>query len=121
MGHAVVGVFKHSGDADLAAAYLREEYTLAADELDIIGQAEWDNMTPPAPEGEAAWYLVAGTGAIGLPAALGDEDPVSKRWMDKVWQGDTLVVARSNDPETAQAIARDMREQGADRIDLLPH
>lgn len=121
MGHMVVGVFKHSGDADLAAAHLRDEYTLGADELDIIGEAEWENLTPPAPEGESAWYLTAATGVFGLPAALGDEEPLGKRWIDKLYQGDTLVVARSNDPDVAQSIARDLRSLGADRIDLLPH
>ncbi len=117
MGHTVVGLFKHSGDADLVAAYLRDEYTLAADELDIIGEAEWENMTPPAPEGESAWYLTAATGAIGI----GDENPVGKRWGDKLYEGNTLVVARAYDPDIAQSIARDLRVHGADRIDLLPH
>jgi hypothetical protein len=119
LGHTIVGVFRHSGDADLAAAHLREEYALEADELDVIGQAEWDNLTPPAPGDTEAWVVAALTG--GLSTASGDEDPIGKRWGDKVWQGETLVVARTYDPETAQAIAREMRITGADRIDLLPH
>lgn len=118
MGHTIIGVFRHSGDADLAAAQLREEFALEADELDIIGQAEWDNLTPPAPEGTSAWLVAAGTAMV---TGAGDEDPIGKRWGDKVWQGETLVVARVNDPETASAVAREMNVTGAYRVDLLPH
>ena len=123
MGHTIVGVFRHSGDADLAAAHLQVEYALMANELDVIGQAEWDNLTPPAPTGFGAdetWIFSAITG-VGLQSALGDANPVGKRWGDKVWNGETLVVARTNDPDEANAIARDMRSSGADRVDLLPH
>lgn len=119
MAHTVIGLFKESGDADIAAAHLREEFALAADELDIIGEAEWDNLTPPAPEGTSAWLLAAAMG--GLTAGLGDEDPIGKRWIDKVWEGQTLVVARANDPDIATALVREMRAAGADRVDLLPH
>ena len=117
MGHTVIGIFRHSGDADMAAAYLRDEYTLDADELDIIGEAEWDHLTPPAPEGLSAWALASGFGSV---AGLGGEDPIGKRWADQVYEGKTMVVARSNDPDTARSIARAMRETGADRVDLLP-
>jgi hypothetical protein len=119
LGHTVIGVFRHSGDADLAAAYLQEEYTLSAGELDVIGQAEFDNLSHPAWGRTEAWIAAAFSG--GISGAAGDEDPVGKRWGDKLWQGETLVVARANDPEQAQAIAREMRETGAERIDLLPH
>ena len=123
MGHTIIGVFRHSGDADLAAAHLREEYVLEASELDIIGQAEYDRLSRPARETnleEEQWSLALLTG-IGLSPLPGDEDPIAKRWGDKVWQGETLVVARTNDPERAQSIAGDMRRTGAERIDLLPH
>lgn len=118
MSHTVIGIFRHSGDADMAATHLRDEYTLDADELDIIGEAEWENLTPPAPDGLSAWALASG---FGIVAGLGDEDPIGKRWADQVYQGNTMVVARSNDPDVAQSIARAMRETGADRVDLLPH
>lgn len=119
MGHTIVGLFRHSGDAEMAAAWLREEYTLDADELDVIGQAEWDNLSPPAQtDGTAAWLVAAATGGV---SALGDEDPVGKRWGDKVYQGETLVVARCYDPDVAQEIARGLRNTGAQRVDLLPH
>lgn len=119
MGHTVIGVFDHSGDADLAAAHLRDEYTLAADELDVLGETEWENLTPPAPEGVNAWLIAAFTG--GLVAGRGDEDPVGKRWGDQLWQGNTLVVARSFDPEVATAMAAEMHRVGAQRVDILPH
>lgn len=118
MGHTVVGVFRYSGDADLAAAHLQEEYALSASELDLIGEAEWDRLARPGMAGTEAWIMAAFTG-MGLQS--GDEEPIGKRWGDRVWAGETLVVARSNDPEIAQAIARDMRHAGAERIDLLPH
>ena len=120
MGYTIVGVFKHSGDADMVAAHLQGEYALEAGELDIIGQAEWDNLTPPAWGGVESWVVSSLTG-IGLQATPGDEDPIGKRWGDKVVQGDTLVVARTNDPDIAHDMAREMRRTGADRIDLLPH
>lgn len=122
MGHTVIGIFRHSGDADMAAAHLREEYTLEAGELDIIGQSEWDNLTMPAPDGVGTGYSVAPLVNMGLEGAgLGDEDPIGKRWGDKVVQGQTLVVARTYDPDIAVAMARELRETGADRVDLLPH
>ncbi|HWI64821.1 MAG TPA: hypothetical protein VNT75_23575 [Symbiobacteriaceae bacterium] len=121
MGHTVIGVFFHSGDADLAAAHLREEYALEAGELDVIGQPEWDNLTPPAPQGVGTGYSVAPLVGMGLNAGIGDEDPIGKRWGDKVMAGQTLVVARSNDPDIAVAMARELRVTGAHRVDLLPH
>ncbi len=119
MGQTVVGVFQHSGDADLAAAHLRDEFALDADELDIIGEAEFDDLARPTLDPTDNWILAAFTG-IGL-TALGDEDPVSKRWGDMVWKGQTVVVARSDDPDRALDIAGEMRRAGAERIDLLPH
>lgn len=120
MGHSIVGTFRHSGDADLAAAHLREEYTLEASELDVIGPSEWDKLTRPAVTGPAGWVLTAVTG-IGLQEGMGDEDPIAKRWGDVPRWGGTLVVARTHDPDVATAMARDMRETGADQVDLLPH
>lgn len=121
MGHTVIGVFRHSGDADLAAAHLREEYALEAGELDIIGQSEWERLTPPAPE-FAGGYAVAPLVNMGLEdAALGDEDPIGKRWGDRVIRGDTLVIARTGDPDIAIAMAHELRITGARRVDLLPH
>lgn len=119
MGQTVVGVFRHSGDADLAAAHLRDAYVLDEDELDIIGEAEFDNLAAPMENRSDNWYLAAMTG-IGLNG-LGDEDPVSKRWGDMVYKGQTIVVARSDDPDRAVDIAGEMRRAGADRVDLLPH
>lgn len=121
MGHTVIGVFRYSGDADLAAAHLREEYALEADELDVIGPDETENLTPPAAtlEGTDGWVVATLTG-IGL-APSGDEDPIGKRWGDKVNDEQTLVVARTNDPDVAESLARELRRTGAERIDLLPH
>ncbi|MFZ5828369.1 MAG: hypothetical protein ACOY94_29045 [Bacillota bacterium] len=118
MGQTVVGVFRHSGDADLAAAHLRDEYALDADELDIIGEAEFNNLARPTMDRANGWIFAAFTGGI---LQLGDEDPVSKRWGDLVWKGQTLVVARSDDPDRAVDIAGEMRRAGAERVDLLPH
>lgn len=119
MGHSVVGVFRHSGDADMAAAHLQDAFTLAEDELDIIGEAEFENLAAPMESRTDTWYLAALTG-IGL-AGLGDEDPVAKRWGDLVYKGQTIVVARSDDPDMAVDMAGEMRRAGADRVDLLPH
>jgi hypothetical protein len=122
VGHTVIGVFRHSGDADLAAAHLQEEYALEAGELDLIGEAEWERLHPPAPDGVGTGYAVAPAVNLGLQGAwMGDEDPIGKRWGDKVVRGETLVVARTGDPDIAVAIAREMRVTGADRVDLLPH
>jgi hypothetical protein len=123
VGHTVIGVFRHSGDADLAAANLRDEFALnESNELDIIGQAEWDNLNPPAPGDDTQTWLVASLTGIGLKAPLsGDENPIGKRWGDKVWEGETLVVARSHDPEIATRMARELKHTGAYRVDILPH
>lgn len=120
MGHTIVGVFDHSGDADMAATQLREEYALEASELDVIGPAEWDKLTRPAYTGTEGW-LVASLFGLGLQEGVGDEDPVAKRWGHTPARGGTLVVARANDPEIAQAIAREMHVTGASQVDLLPH
>ena len=119
MGHTVIGVFDHSGDADLAAAHLREEFVLEADELDMLGPADWDSLPPPAPEGTQAWLLAAFSG--GFIAGRGDEEPIGKRWGDQLWNGDTLVVARSGDPDVADQIASEMHRSGAKRVDILAH
>lgn len=118
MGYTVVGLFRHSGDAEMAADHLREEHVLYADDLDIIGEAEWENLTPPAPEGGSAWALAAFTG-IGLAGGRADAEPLGKRWIDKLWQGETLVVARSADPEAAEIMAGELREMGAERVDII--
>lgn len=116
MGHTVLGVFRHSGDADLAAAHLREEYTLDEDELDIVDESS--SLSRPA-QGEYGDGVLSAFAGLGL--VMGAEDPIGKRWGDQVDQGQTLVVARSDDPERARAIAHEMRVAGADRVDLLPH
>lgn len=117
MGKTVVGLFRHSGDADLVAAHLRETYALEADQLDVIGEAELRADGGSRFGGTDAWLLAAFTG-IGLddPASL---DPVARRWGDQVRAGHTLVVARSEDPDQAVEIAGEMRRAGADRVDLF--
>lgn len=105
----------------MAAAHLMEEYALDAAELDVVGQSEWDNLRYPAPGDPDIRTVAALTGGQLLAAASGDEDPIGKRWGDKVVQGYTLVIARSGDPEQAQTIARELRQTGAERVDLLPH
>lgn len=100
MGYTIIGVFSESGDADLAAAHLREEFALDAGELEMIGQTEWDNLRGAA-EGDS------------------DGDPIGKRWGDRVAQGDTLVVARTGDPDVAEAVVQEMHQLGAVYVDLL--
>ncbi|HLN65416.1 MAG TPA: hypothetical protein VK464_28160 [Symbiobacteriaceae bacterium] len=122
MAHTVIGVYRHSGDAEMAAAHLREEYTLEAGELDVIGEAEWENLNPPAPGSDTETWIVASLTGVGLNTPLsGDENPIGKRWGDKVWNGETLVVARTNDPDTATAMAKEFKQTGAYRVDVLPH
>jgi len=120
LGHTIIGVFPDSGDADLAAAHLREEFALEAGELDLVGQAEWENLSFPA-DGEPSQLVASALTAGGLRAALGDEDSIGKRWGDRVVQGDTLVVARTYDPDVAQAMAEALHNLGAAYVDLLPH
>lgn len=108
MGHSVVGVFRHSGDADLVAAHLRDAFTLDEDELDIIDETE--------PGG--GWSTSASADDLAL---MGDADPVLKRWGDMAAEGRTVVVARSDDPDRAVEMAGEMRRAGAERVDLLPH
>jgi hypothetical protein len=106
----------------MAAAHLREEYTLEAGELDVIGEAEWENLNPPAPGSDTETWIVASLTGVGLNTPLsGDENPIGKRWGDKVWNGETLVVARTNDPDTATAMAKEFKQTGAYRVDVLPH
>lgn len=119
MGQTVVGLFRHSGDADLAAAHLRDAFALDEDELDLIGEASYLQRSPSEPDPVEGWMLAAFTG--GLATDLGDENPVAKRWGDQLFRGQSLVVARSDDPERAVAIAGEMRRAGAHRVDLLPH
>jgi len=120
LGHTIIGVFPDSGDADLAAAHLREEFALEAGELDVVGQAEWDELSFPA-EGDPGQWVVNALTAGGLKTPLGDEDSIGKRWGDRVIHGDTLVVARTHDPDVAQAIAEEFHHLGAAHVDLLPH
>lgn len=120
IGHTVVGIFQHSGDADLAAAHLRDAYTLDEDELDLIDEGGFEQRSGGVSEGGGDhWMTALLTG--GFSMGLGDMDPIAKRWGDQTQQGKTLVVARSDDPERAQEIAAEMRRAGADRVDLLPH
>jgi len=117
VGNTVVGVFRHSGDADMAATHLRDEFILGAEELDILGEADWPVITPPAPEGIAAWVVSFAT--AGLPNEQSVEDPLGKRWIDQLWQGRTLVIARSGDLEKVNMMAKELRSLGAERIDVL--
>jgi hypothetical protein len=117
LGHTVVGVFRHSGDADLAATQLRDEYILGTAELDVLGEADWPELTPPAPEGIAGWVVSFATAGIAHEQA--DDDPLGKRWIDKLWDGRTMVIARSGDPEKATMMAKELRTMGAERVDLL--
>lgn len=96
MGQTIVGLFIHSDAADLAAATLVEEHNLTGDELDIM-------MPSYAP----------------IANQYGDANPVAKRWGDRVRAGEWAVVARTNDPDEAQAVIRSLRESGAHRVDLL--
>jgi hypothetical protein len=116
--YSVVGLFKDSLDADVVAAYLREEFALEANEIDVIGDTHPDRVPRPAPGAPEEWVLTAFTG-IGINGNIGEEDPVYKRWGDKLLNGDVLVVARVNDPDLADAVTREMRVNGAERVDLL--
>lgn len=97
MGHTVVGIFRYSGDADLAAAHLRDAYTLDEDRLDIMEDVGWG--------GDDGLYYYA--------------DPLMRRWGDMPARGRTVLVARSDDPDEAVELAREMRRAGAERVDLL--
>ncbi len=132
MRKTVVGLFRHSGDADLVAAHLRETFALDADKLDVIGQAELSAAGGAGLNETDAWLLaaLADTELDGLdgPGGLyelddlegpGARDPVARRWGDQVRRGRTLVVARCDDPDQATEIAREMRRAGAHRVDLL--
>lgn len=121
MGQTIVGLFRDSSDADVAAAYLRDEHTLtSASDLDVIGQAEWDDLSHPAADEIDVWIRASLTG-ISLDDAPGGTESVGKRWGDKVWAGETLVVARTFDRDIAEAIARDMQRTGAERVDMIPN
>ncbi|HLO04174.1 MAG TPA: hypothetical protein VK191_13770 [Symbiobacteriaceae bacterium] len=122
MGHTVLGLFVHSDAADLAAALLRDEHNLTGDELDILTPSFAGDLprpaTDPAGNGLATQTINSYTGAANQ---MGDSDPVAKRWGDRVRAGDWAVVARANDGDEAESIARSLRECGAHRVDLLPH
>jgi hypothetical protein len=122
MGHTVLGLFVHSDAADLAAAVLRDEHNLTGDELDILTPSYAGDLprpaTDPADDGLATQSL---NSYIGAANQMGDLDPVARRWGDRVRAGDWAVVARANDGDEAEAIARTLRACGAHRVDLLPH
>nr|PZN70653.1 MAG: hypothetical protein DIU55_10875 [Bacillota bacterium] len=133
MGKTVVGLFRHSGDADLAAAHLRDAFALDEDQLDVIGEADVRSMSGARISDTDAWLLAA-FWEVGLDPGLnpdldpgldpdmgqaGGGDPVVRRWGDQVRRGRTLVVVRSDDPDRAIAMAGEMRRAGAERVDLL--
>ncbi|BAD40880.1 hypothetical protein [Symbiobacterium thermophilum] len=129
MGKTVVGLFRHSGDADLAAAHLRDAFALDADRLNVIGEADLGAMSGARISDTDAWLLAAFADVgmeVGLDAGsdpgldlAGSRAPVFRRWGDQVRRGRTLVVARADDPDEAVAIAGEMRRAGADRVDLI--
>lgn len=122
MGHTVLGLFVHSDAADLAAAMLRDDHGLSGDELDILMPSFAGDLprpaTDPAGDGLETEAVNSYTGAANQ---MGDTDPVAKRWGDRVRAGEWAVVARANDGDEAESIARSLREYGAYRVDLLPH
>ncbi|MGE5675662.1 MAG: hypothetical protein ACM3XM_17570 [Mycobacterium leprae] len=124
MSYTIVGLFRHSGDAEMAADNLRAEFTLDNNELDLVLQSEWEGLSHPAwsevyrPQwGQTDPWLVS---SLDKGIATGqDDDPVGKRWGDQVAEGSSLVVARANDPDVANAIARELRETGASAVDVI--
>ncbi|MEW8977624.1 MAG: hypothetical protein AB2385_04385 [Symbiobacterium sp.] len=116
MEHTVVGVFRHSGDADMAAAHLRDAFALGVDELEVLGEAEL-RMGRARAGPDDSWLLAAfaETGLDGLEG----EDPVTRRWVDQVERGRTLVVIRSDDPDRATEMAGELRRAGAFRVDMI--
>jgi hypothetical protein len=122
MGYAIVGLFIHSDAADLAAAQLRDEHNLWGAELDILMPSFAGDMDRPASdlteEGLPTEYFSSYRGAA---SATRDMDPIARRWGDRVRAGDWAVVARANDGDEAEAIARSLRDCGAHRVDVIPH
>lgn len=119
MSQTVAGLFRESGQADLAAARLREEYALTGEEdLDVIGPAEWEELGRPEPRGGLATWLLAFTG-VGLEEPMAEADVLNKRWGDLLMDEETLVVARTGDREMAEEISHTMYEAGARRVDIL--
>lgn len=122
MGHTVVGLFVHSDAADLAAATLRDEHNLSGDELDILTPSFAGDLPRPANDTAANGLdTEAFNSYTGAANQMGDNDPVAKRWGDRVRAGDWAVVARANDGDEAESFVRSLREAGAYRVDLLPH
>lgn len=113
----VVGTFRHSGDAQLAAAHLLEEYALTETELDVLGPGDaWRLQRPASPE--ALWALSALTG-IGLAGFPGEVAPGHRYAREALAGEKTLVIARTFDAEQAREFAQALRRAGAESVDIL--
>lgn len=115
----VVGVFRHSGDAHLAAAHVLDEFALTEDALDVLGSGDsWGLLR--VRDGEERWTngRLRGLHAAAFPG----EDPAARRWAGAaMYEGKTLVLARTHDEEMAAEIAAALRRTGAEPVDLIPH
>lgn len=113
----VVGVFRHSGDAQLAAEHLLEEYALTDQELDVLGPGDAWRLQRPAPP-EYLWALSSLTG-VGLSGFPGEE-AVGHRFAGEAQTGEkTLVIARTFDEEMAREFAEELHRAGAEAVDIL--
>lgn len=114
---SVVGIFRYSGDADLAADHLRSAYALTEPDLEVLGAPDSHRLRPADPTG-ADWQLAAGpTPPWNQP---GDLDLVARRWGYLAEHRDHhLVVARTHDEDQALAMAADLVRWGAEPVDII--
>lgn len=114
----VVGVFRHSGDAQLAAEHLLEEYTLTERELDVLGPGDAWRLQRPAPP-EYLWALASLSG-VGLSGFPGEYEAVGHRFAGEALNEEkTLVVARTFDEEQARELAEELYRAGAEAVDII--
>lgn len=118
----VVGIFRHSGDAHLAAAHLLDAYALTDEQLDVIGPGDaWRLNRPGLTDGEQ-WLMAAALGGIGEAGFPPAEDPVGRRWsLEAIYGEKTLVVARTYDEDMAREMAEDLKRTGAETVDILTY
>ncbi len=110
-------MFRHSGDAELAAEHLLEEFALTEAELNVFDPGEAWRLERPAAE-EYRWVaaFLSGVGQAGDA----EYSAVGHRFAGEIRAGDrTLVVARTFDQDQANEYARELSRAGAEWVDIL--
>lgn len=110
----IVALFRHSGDADLAAAHLLADLGLTEAQVAVVAPADVAETDMFA--GQQAF---AGLWATAAGAADGDAAIVRRWGGEVVHAGKTLVVARPGDTLDPYELAEALHRSGAEQIDIM--